>query len=75
MCAAVGSLRPEAIFLAGTDNMSTKDVLGLFKVYGPSCIEWINDSSCKFRFLATKCFNYVIQVMLYGKMGTVPPGP
>lgn len=42
-----GDLRPEAIHLHGTDDMSTKDVFAYFTVYSPRNIEWINDSSCE----------------------------
>jgi len=34
----------------GTDNMHTKDVLKYFIEYGPSHVEWINDSSCNIVF-------------------------
>eukprot|EP00127_Corallochytrium_limacisporum_P006793 Clim_evm8s236 gene=Clim_evmTU8s236 len=38
--------RYDAVFLHGTDQMSTKDVLGYFEEFGPAYVEWINDSSC-----------------------------
>jgi Nuclear cap-binding protein subunit 3 len=38
--------RLDTIYLYGTDNMSTDAVFQYFKDYGPSSIEWINDSSC-----------------------------
>ena len=44
---AVGSLRLEAVHVHGTDKMSSQDMLSYFRVYGPSHLEWINDSSCK----------------------------
>jgi hypothetical protein len=34
------------VFIYGTDNMSTQDILGYFRAYGPSRLEWIDDSSC-----------------------------
>lgn len=40
-------IRSEAIHLHGTNEMSTEDVFDYFSLYGPSCVEWINDSSCK----------------------------
>eukprot|EP01127_Copromyxa_protea_P003657 TRINITY_DN13458_c0_g1_i1.p1 TRINITY_DN13458_c0_g1~~TRINITY_DN13458_c0_g1_i1.p1 ORF type:complete len:433 (+),score=114.51 TRINITY_DN13458_c0_g1_i1:24-1322(+) len=39
-------VRRDTICLNGTDNMSTKDVFRFFQPYGPSCVEWIDDSSC-----------------------------
>lgn len=38
--------RLDTIYLYGTDDMSTDDVFNYFKDYGPSFVEWINDSSC-----------------------------
>uniref|UniRef100_A0A383V5T6 Nuclear cap-binding protein subunit 3 n=1 Tax=Tetradesmus obliquus TaxID=3088 RepID=A0A383V5T6_TETOB len=38
--------REVAIYLYGIDVMSTSDVLAYFDEYGPSLVEWINDSSC-----------------------------
>lgn len=39
--------RPDAIYLYGVDVMSTEDALQYFGDYGPTFVEWINDSSCK----------------------------
>eukprot|EP01137_Pigoraptor_chileana_P013098 Opistho-2@66209 len=39
-------IRREALHIYGTDSMSTKDILAFFREYGPSYVEWINDSSC-----------------------------
>ncbi|KAG0052793.1 hypothetical protein BGZ83_002102, partial [Gryganskiella cystojenkinii] len=44
------TMRPEAVYVYGTDAMSTKDVLKYFEVYGPSHVEWIDDSSCNVVF-------------------------
>ena len=44
---AEGALRPEAILMHGTDDMSTDDVFEYFVDYSPSFVEWINDSSCE----------------------------
>lgn len=41
--------RPEAIYVYGVDVMSTKDLLTYFGDYGPTFVEWINDSSCEWR--------------------------
>jgi len=35
------------VYLYGVDVMSTKDCLQYFDDYGPTLVEWINDSSCK----------------------------
>lgn len=42
------ALRPEAIYLYGTDKMSTEDVLKYASDLGPppAHLEWIDDSSC-----------------------------
>ncbi|KAG0289073.1 hypothetical protein BGZ96_007259 [Linnemannia gamsii] len=44
------TIRSEAVYLYGTDEMSTKDVLKYFDAYGPSHVEWIDDSSCNIVF-------------------------
>ncbi|GAQ89682.1 hypothetical protein KFL_005500050 [Klebsormidium nitens] len=44
------SLRLDTIYVYGTDTLSTKDVLRYFTGYGPSFVEWINDSSCNIVF-------------------------
>lgn len=44
------ALRPEAVHMHGTDQMSTRDCLAYFRGYGPSFVEWINDSSCNVVF-------------------------
>ncbi|KAF8072386.1 ncbp3 [Scenedesmus sp. PABB004] len=38
--------REAAIYLYGVDVMSTADCLAYFEDYGPTLVEWINDSSC-----------------------------
>lgn len=37
--------RMEAVVLYGVDTMSTKECMEYFGEYGPSFVEWINDSS------------------------------
>ncbi|KAF9941235.1 hypothetical protein BGZ65_004383 [Modicella reniformis] len=44
------TIRLEAVHLYGTDEMSTKDVLKYFEAYGPTHVEWIDDSSCNVIF-------------------------
>ncbi|XP_074641922.1 uncharacterized protein LOC141899474 [Tubulanus polymorphus] len=39
-------IRPEAIHLRGTHEMSTRDVFNYFKDFSPGSIEWIDDASC-----------------------------
>ncbi|KAF9023844.1 hypothetical protein CPC16_011167 [Podila verticillata] len=43
-------IRLESVHLYGTNEMSTKDVLKYFEAYGPSHVEWIDDSSCNVVF-------------------------
>ncbi|XP_029304549.1 nuclear cap-binding protein subunit 3 [Cottoperca gobio] len=43
---AIPSLRMEAIYMTGVDDMSTQDIFGYFKEYPPAHIEWIDDMSC-----------------------------
>ncbi|XP_037323172.1 nuclear cap-binding protein subunit 3 [Pungitius pungitius] len=43
---AIPSLRMEAIYVTGVDDMSTQDIFGYFKEYPPAHIEWIDDTSC-----------------------------
>ena len=42
-----GRVRPEAVHLHGTDEMSTGDILEFFSLYCPRNVEWINDQSCE----------------------------
>lgn len=42
--------RPEAIHLYGVDCMSTSECLAYFGDYGPTFVEWIDDSSCNILF-------------------------
>ncbi|KAK3820491.1 MAG: hypothetical protein J3R72DRAFT_33558 [Linnemannia gamsii] len=44
------TIRMDAVYIYGTDEMSTKDVLKYFEAYGPSHVEWIDDSSCNIVF-------------------------
>lgn len=39
--------RRDTIHLYGVDVMSTDDVYKYFEEYGPTFVEWINDSSCE----------------------------
>eukprot|EP01120_Amphizonella_sp_Union-15-10_P016074 TRINITY_DN8371_c0_g1_i1.p1 TRINITY_DN8371_c0_g1~~TRINITY_DN8371_c0_g1_i1.p1 ORF type:complete len:287 (+),score=68.20 TRINITY_DN8371_c0_g1_i1:105-965(+) len=43
-------LRPAVLHLYGTDRMSTEDIFAYFNTYSPTCIEWIDDSSCNVVF-------------------------
>ncbi|XP_078101108.1 nuclear cap-binding protein subunit 3 [Sander vitreus] len=43
---AISSLRMEAVYVTGVDDMSTQDIFGYFKEYPPAHIEWIDDTSC-----------------------------
>jgi hypothetical protein len=38
--------RPEAVYLYGVDLLSTSDCLRYFTEYGPTFVEWLNDSAC-----------------------------
>lgn len=42
--------RPDGIYLYGVDRLSTKEVLQYFADYGPTFVEWIDDSSCVVAF-------------------------
>lgn len=42
--------RPEAVHLYGVDVMSTEDCMSYFGDYGPTHVEWIDDSSCNVVF-------------------------
>ncbi|KAG0224418.1 hypothetical protein BGW42_005099 [Actinomortierella wolfii] len=44
------AIRKDTIYLWGTDRMSTKDVLKYFEDFGPSHVEWIDDTSCNVVF-------------------------
>ncbi|CAD7697801.1 unnamed protein product [Ostreobium quekettii] len=42
--------RLDTVHMYGVDLMSSKDVLRYFTDYGPTYVEWINDSSCNIVF-------------------------
>jgi hypothetical protein len=42
--------RTEAVHVYGVDLMSTSDILKYFGEYGPTYVEWLNDSSCNVLF-------------------------
>ena len=42
--------RADTIYLYGVDRMSTRDCLQYFEDYGPSLVEWLDDSSCNVVF-------------------------
>jgi hypothetical protein len=48
--AAESAVRPDTLYLHGCDNLKTRDVFQLFGLYGPSSMEWINDSACTVSF-------------------------
>ena len=43
----LGMVRPEAVHVHGTSEMSTGDVFRVFTAYCPRNIEWIDDHSCE----------------------------
>lgn len=48
---AIGEVvRQNVLHVFGVDDMSTEDIRKHFLEYGPSWIEWINDSSCNVTF-------------------------
>ena len=42
--------RPDALHLYGVDTLSSADCMRYFSAYGPTFVEWINDSSCNVLF-------------------------
>lgn len=42
--------REEALHLFGVDMLGTGNIMSYFKEYGPSWVEWLNDSSCNVVF-------------------------
>lgn len=42
--------REEALHLFGVDMLRTNDIMRYFREYGPSWVEWLNDSSCNVVF-------------------------
>lgn len=47
---AEAARRPEAVHVYGVDVLSSADLLRYFGDYGPTYVEWINDSSCNVLF-------------------------
>jgi hypothetical protein len=39
--------RYDALYVYGVDKLSTENIFEYFTEYGPTFVEWINDSSCK----------------------------
>ena len=46
----VASARPEALHVYGVDLIGSADLLRFFQLYGPTFVEWIDDSSCNVLF-------------------------
>ena len=44
------AIRPDAVHLYGVDMLNNNEVLSYFLSYGPSYVEWIDDSSCNVVF-------------------------
>ncbi|KAK9807015.1 hypothetical protein WJX72_010790 [[Myrmecia] bisecta] len=61
--------RPEAIHMYGVDLMSTGDCLKYFGDYGPTYVEWINDSSCNVLFEDA----YTAKRAIVGRGRPLPP--
>ena len=61
--------RPEAVHLYGVDCMSTADCLSYFSDYGPTFVEWIDDSSCNVLFED----DYTAKRALIGRGKPLPP--
>lgn len=61
--------RPEAIHLYGVDCMSTAECLSYFSDYGPTFVEWIDDSSCNVLFED----DYTAKRALIGRGKPLPP--
>jgi Nuclear cap-binding protein subunit 3 len=62
---AIGeTVRPNVLHVFGVDDMSTDDIRRHFLEYGPSWIEWINDSSCNVTFedehTATRVLTFMV---------------
>jgi Nuclear cap-binding protein subunit 3 len=43
-------VRPDALHVYGVDLVGTRDLLAFFSTYGPTYVEWIDDSSCNVLF-------------------------
>lgn len=59
--AATEELRPDTIYVYGTDKMATASVLGLFKGCAPKGVEWLNDSSANVVFNESSAVLHAIQ--------------
>jgi hypothetical protein len=42
--------RHDALHVYGVDLLTTADILSHFNTYGPTYVEWLNDSSCNVCF-------------------------
>ena len=42
--------RPDAVHLYGVDLLATNECLSYFSDYGPTFVEWLDDSSCNVLF-------------------------
>jgi hypothetical protein len=61
--------RPEAIHLYGVDCMSTAECLAYFGDWGPTFVEWIDDSSCNVLFQD----DFTAKRALVGRGKPLPP--
>eukprot|EP00276_Gloeochaete_wittrockiana_P018069 CAMPEP_0184335762 /NCGR_PEP_ID=MMETSP1089-20130417/4274_1 /TAXON_ID=38269 ORGANISM="Gloeochaete wittrockiana, Strain SAG46.84" /NCGR_SAMPLE_ID=MMETSP1089 /ASSEMBLY_ACC=CAM_ASM_000445 /LENGTH=358 /DNA_ID=CAMNT_0026660589 /DNA_START=39 /DNA_END=1115 /DNA_ORIENTATION=+ len=69
-CDVTVERRPEAIHLYGTDDMNTTDILKYFTEYGPTWVDWINDSSCNVVFEDIYTAKRAIKGMVVGPVET-----
>ena len=46
--------RPEAVHVYGIDVLSTADLFSYFREYGPTFVEWLDDSSCAWAGLSAR---------------------
>lgn len=45
-----GDIRSNVLYVYGVDYLNSRAIYDYFKLYNPSKIEWLNDSSCNVIF-------------------------
>ena len=62
--------RPEAVHLYGVDCMTSAECLAYFGDWGPTFVEWLDDSSCNVLFED----EFTAKRALVGRGRPLPPG-
>lgn len=67
-------VRPNAVHVFGVDDLETAEIMRHFTPYGPSWVEWLNDSSCNVAFEDEHSVRRVLRFCAAAEETTAPAG-